>query len=673
MTCAAAYAQPLTTGEVQAETAPTNGVISFPVSFFADFRPTSASDMITRIPGFTFSGGDVVRGFAGAAGNVLIDGERPSSKSVTLDDALKRIPPGGVERIDLIRGGAPGIDMQGQPVVANIIRRGGAESTYAVDGTARFYHARSHAQAWRLEGARRQGALSLEGALYAQGYAGYVESGRGIFVRENGAGDRLASGPFLGRGELRLYQFNGSAEYRRPQDTFRLTAGLVQNEPLLNQYANLTTAAGLRTPETTLTHSVNRTAELGGDYQRRFSAGAVGRLIALYTYKHNTTDASTEGRGPFQLSGKDNTGGEAIVRGTVSLTHRSGLAFETGGELAFNYLDASSSLVRGGVPVSLPSANVRVEERRAEGFATVTYKPVPKLSLEAGARIETSGISQSGDATQKRSFTFIKPRFIAAYALRPSTQLRGRVERVVGQLDFEDFAASTDVASGVESAGNANLEPERAWLGEIALEQRFWGKGAIVLTATHRELEQVVDVIPIYTSTGVFSAPGNIGDGRRDDLRLSLTLPTERLRIAGGQLKFNATARKSRVTDPTTGEHRQITKVRVLDGDASYTQDFPSLNSTLIVESGTFGAKDRQYLVSEIQTVVEMATSKITWLYHPRPDLTVAVAVENFGSKERVRRREIYAGPRSLGQVATRELRSAELDPWFSLRLRKTF
>ncbi len=98
----------------------------------------------------------------------------------------------------------------------------------------------------------------------------------------------------------------------------------------------------------------------------------------------------------------------------------------------------------------------------------------PKLSLEAGTRIETSRISQSGGATKERGFTFVKPRFIAAYALRPTTQLRMRVERVVGQLDFEDFAASADNSTGVVSAGNANLEPERYWLAEAAFEQRFW-------------------------------------------------------------------------------------------------------------------------------------------------------------------------------------------------------
>jgi hypothetical protein len=128
------------------------------------------------------------------------------------------------------------------------------------------------------------------------------------------------------------------------------------------------------------------------------------------------------------------------------------------------------------------------------------------------------------------------------------------------------------------------------------------------------------------------------------------------------------------VTDPTTHQRRSISQVHLLEGDLTYTQDLPNLASTVRIESGTFGNKDRLYRIGEIQTVVEAPTSKITWLYHPRPDLTLSAAVENFGSKERVRRREIYKGGlRSSGLIATRELRSAQLDPWLALRLRKTF
>ena len=60
-----------------------DGIIAYPIAFFFQYGPTTATEVVGRIPGFTYKAGDDVRGFGGAAGNVLIDGERPSSKAVT--------------------------------------------------------------------------------------------------------------------------------------------------------------------------------------------------------------------------------------------------------------------------------------------------------------------------------------------------------------------------------------------------------------------------------------------------------------------------------------------------------------------------------------------------------------------------------------------------------------
>src|SRR5690349_73644 len=140
------------------EAAAKDGVISYTPADFAAARPNTAMDMINRLPGFTFDGGDSVRGFAGAAGNVLIDGQRPTIKTDSLGDTLARITIDQVERIDLIRGGAPGIDMQGRTVVANVIRK-------KVDTFQQVFSARGFAFAqtghtipgWNYQATRRSG------------------------------------------------------------------------------------------------------------------------------------------------------------------------------------------------------------------------------------------------------------------------------------------------------------------------------------------------------------------------------------------------------------------------------------------------------------------------------------------------------------------------------------
>src|SRR6185437_6075656 len=112
-------------GVMAQDVAPAN-ITSYPASFFTDAHPANASDMVARLPGFSLDTGDNARGFAGTAGNVLIDGARPTAKTDDLQTILSRIPASDVERIDLIRGAVPGIDLHGQSVVANIIRRQGA-------------------------------------------------------------------------------------------------------------------------------------------------------------------------------------------------------------------------------------------------------------------------------------------------------------------------------------------------------------------------------------------------------------------------------------------------------------------------------------------------------------------------------------------------------------------
>ena len=56
------------------------GISVYPASFFADSRPATASDMIARLPGFMLDNGlSSARGFAGTAGNILVDGARPTA------------------------------------------------------------------------------------------------------------------------------------------------------------------------------------------------------------------------------------------------------------------------------------------------------------------------------------------------------------------------------------------------------------------------------------------------------------------------------------------------------------------------------------------------------------------------------------------------------------------
>src|SRR5690606_15056401 len=226
---------------------------------------------------------------------------------------------------------------------------------------------------------------------------------------------------------------------------------------------------------------------------------------------------------PLERFAADGSSSETILRGLLRFERSASLEFEGGGEVAYNMLKVDQAYSVGGVDVPLPSASVKVEETRGELFGKATWRLTPKWTFEGGLRLESSTISQSGDAEQEKSFFYAKPRLLTTWTPTAKSQVRLRFERVVGQLDFGDFAASAELADDNVFGGNVDLQPEQRWVSELTFEQRFWGEGIVSLGLRHDEIRDVIDVIPLE---GGYAAVGNIGDGTLDQLALTVTIPT---------------------------------------------------------------------------------------------------------------------------------------------------
>src|SRR6478735_7262166 len=92
-------------------TAPNSGATAYQASYFAQYAPRNALDIARQVPGFALDlGSSGTRGFAGAAGNVVINGSRPSSKSESLDVVLAAIPANRVARVEIGPGARFGAD-----------------------------------------------------------------------------------------------------------------------------------------------------------------------------------------------------------------------------------------------------------------------------------------------------------------------------------------------------------------------------------------------------------------------------------------------------------------------------------------------------------------------------------------------------------------------------------
>ena len=119
-------------------TQPTDGKRQFRADFFATYGPVTALDMVQRIPGFSIEEGDNRRGFGENAGNVLIDGDRPSSKSDDIDTILSRIPASEVDYIELTEKAGADAETQGKGQVVNVIRKISAKVSGTYEGNLVF-------------------------------------------------------------------------------------------------------------------------------------------------------------------------------------------------------------------------------------------------------------------------------------------------------------------------------------------------------------------------------------------------------------------------------------------------------------------------------------------------------------------------------------------------------
>ena len=634
--------------------AQTADVVSFPAAFYSESQPATALDMVSRTPGFTYNRGrNDVRGLAGALGNVLIDGQPQTSKTVTLDEALTRIPASQVARIDIVRAGAGGIDMMGFTIVANVVRSGGARTEKTVQIEPKFYaDGGSPDGSARFDYSRRAGALFFSGSVALSSEKVDQGGGRGELVRISPAGAMLDGGEFVADNVDKSGALNGVVEYRTGDTLLRSNFGYTRTRTDRDESAYLATFERFIAEE-----DVDQ-GELGVNVERKFSDTLTGKIDVLQNLQQKTLLAGRLGR----VAQTDADSGETNLRLTMSMRGAGPIGLEGGAEGAFNFLDQESAL-------TAANANVRVEEKRTQPFITMNWQIAAPLSLELGARYEMSTISQSGDTNSERTFSFLKPRAVVIASILENTQLRFRFERDVKQLDFNDFAASSGATDGAGAAGNAALEPEWSWVSEVALEQRLWDRSTIVLTYTHEDVRDVWD----YEAVGLTSdGKGNVGKGTRDMIVADIKIGLDRFGLEGVRIEGSPEFSWSEVVDPFTGRTRPISGGKGWRGRLGVYLDKPEINSTFGFDWAV-GRREWSYRIDQTQVTAQRGFHEAFWEWTPRPTTSVQLRANYVFNRKRDRDREVYAGPRALDTLAFIEKRYVERGAKFVLRVRQSF
>ncbi len=554
-------------------------------SYFNQYNPQTAWDIIDRLPGFTIDTGEDLRGFGATAGNVLIDGERPSSKTGGIEDALNRLPANLIERVEVIRGVAGNSEAAGQAVVANIIRIPQASSA-----------------SWesRIEQASDNTIYGNTEMTWALPIGAWQTSTKAnvFWERYPLQGSRVTRNP---SGDIRIGQFEDrpstlqeaflSSEFRRPlgAGTLGLTGRYGRSEFLpntgrLGYDENLPDLS--RIPDEFFAIDLDskfNEAEIGIDWTQPVSDNWSWKLLSLTSGQHWTQiqwvnterpvgtfdSASTFSRRREQL--------ESVFRNTFSFNGDGPLFPELGFELTYNDVDnllSLSSTDGDGIAsnITLPGADTTVEERRAEAFFNLIWAVSDKYSIETGAAFETSEIKVSGDARNEQSFFFAKPyaNLIMDYA--DGLQFRAGIRRRIGQLSFSEFAASAQADADRLLAGNPAIRPDQVVRASFITDYRQETGLAINVELFHEWRDDVLEQLVL--PSGV-PGTGNAGSADVRGITSSITIPLRSF-IPGGLLEIEAEVLDSSFTDPLTGRERELSGLSTPNIFLDFRQDLIS-------------------------------------------------------------------------------------------------
>lgn len=542
--------------------------------FFAKYAPRTAYDIVQRIPGFTLdlganngNNGADVRGFAGVAGNVVINGQRPSAKSETLDAYLNRIPASRVKRVEVGPGDLYGADYSSKSQVANIIliEGGGGLTGNATVTAERHYTGVIMPTA--------SGSVSLSRGPSTFNIAG--DTARVDLTEEGGdVVTDLATGELIERrrkvNTTRNYSPFISASWsldKGATNSANLNIRYHFDHFILHQRNHVIPADAEEHDDFLVEDYPTKTLEIGGDVTRPLAGGAIKFVGLASRQKRHTLDEYDAGDlGPTEIDGgfqqlTQSQRNETIGRAVWTRPSLLGFQTEVGGEVALNTLDYHLdffSLEPGGgkTKIDLPIQDARVKEVRGEGWVNASRPLTKTLRVDLGLNYETSHLTVSGDASADRKLSFFKPSVTLDWQGPDGWHTQLILRRTVAQLNFFDFISVADLASNQISGGNANLQPQRSWEGRFSIEHPLFGQGKVRLELGYDLVSLLQDRILVFDSLGnAFDAPGNLGTGRRQYADLTFDAPLDRF-WKGLRVKLHGNIQHTRVTDPVSGQPR---------------------------------------------------------------------------------------------------------------------
>jgi len=702
--------------------------VRYPASYFSEWAPVTAQDMLVRIPGLdprsmgsSFSGGISSRapsppggstgGPSGAGGGgrgfgggsrtteILINGKRTAGKNNSTGSQLSRITAGQVDRIEIIRGTSGELDVRGSGQVINVVlNEEFSEASLQYDLTAEHAHDNTIKPNAEVSYSGQTGGLNFQASVRA--FDPYIYNVR----RERSVlGDFSPNDRVFEVSTRDPEGFSGTANFDyeiNPNSSARLNAAWLDGTSTTDierTTTDLKVSPNVDIFQSEIGPGLWKNWEIGGDYEFNTDGGSRWKVLFISNSDTRATtlerydvlsDFSNE-KNRFLDSWIETK--ERIVRGSYTFDIFRSQDIEIGAERAQTILDSKlalgvsaatgtpSPLVGGLVPMPVNNANSSVEEMRYEPFIIHNWIFNSRSSLETSVLYEDSKITQQGDVSTQRDFSFVKPKLDFRYDLTPQLQLRATIEKIVEQLTFNDFVAATDDQdedSNVQ-AGNANLRQEWYWNYEINSEYRLPNdigvvSGRLYYEDWHDKIERM-DVT--VDESNLQSANGNIGDGEKYGINLSASIRMRMIDMPNLLITVVTNVEDSKIIDPILGVERRMMNSWRGRTNYAFRHDLPNLrlNYGLNVQDSFDGGRLR-YDIDDIEygRGDPFWGAFVEWI-SPQ-NITFRLEAQRIIEKaEMCRERRRFVGRISSGIIEEIEDQCSRSGPAIALRVTGTF
>ena len=511
------------------------------------YGDTSVLDVLQRLPGVSLDGDQPrLRGLGGGYTQILLNGE-PAPPGFSLE----QLSPGDIERIEIIKG--PSAEFGGVAGTINVILRAAPKAQQREWRATLSYRSARPVGSTTLSWGDRIGPVGLQLPLSAYQWAGANRSTTDRISRSSG-------------GEVRDEQVQGQDQWHGggfntgPRLEWKLSdrhtiswTSFLQGQTWgnANQRQHLLRQGPALAIDDESTRAWGRW-QLGrtqlqwtqrNDDGLRLEAKAgiqdsQGRSHIAYDGRpgsngplHRETDADT---------GESRAWGGLKARWPLAEGH----VLVAGWDLERRERHELRRVMENGVELLTPSQGVPfdVALQRQVLFAQDEWTVSPRLSAQLGLRAEQLHTqSASSDRTVQAQSTVLTPIVQARWALddKARTLLRGSLSRssrapdlnalmgrYVLNTTYDRDTRNTPLAP--DTAGNPQLQPERAWALELALEAYLPQGGVVSVALFQRRIDGLIrrrlseEVVPEATVPRWVSRPVNLGRARSSGMELEL-------------------------------------------------------------------------------------------------------------------------------------------------------